>query len=296
MSVGLSIGSAEPATAQCRAVLAGRFPGIEVGSPADWFALLSLYPHDREGRRALDVLGLPPAEAFRYALVNAIIEAVPRLMQTPLDPAVRRLTLDMLGRIAAPPPDWEPHFSDPWRRAELAQFVTLRRFAAGQHDWEVAGLPRSWVFKFHPVDLPRVALALGRMGGFTPFAALHLDAYRSNRLMMLESGMRTSMARIARSLERQDWMRGLMARSWFYDPQVAELTPHLGWLRRFFLDNGAVVVPMEHAPEDAGFLVGSAARRRLFAEGRFRPRTTLVLWPREAMLAWVRAQAPEDEP
>ena len=37
---------------------------------------------------------------------------------------------------------------------------------------------------------------------------------------------------------------------------------------------------------DAGFLVGSEKRRRLYADGKFRPRETLVLWRRRDMLTW----------
>ena len=76
-------------------------------------------------------------------------------------------------------------------------------------------------------------------------------------------------------------------RSWFMDPQLRGISPHLTNLfevpraaNAYFLMHKATVTDRERA------LRTSATRRRLHQEGTYKPRSASVVWPREAMLAW----------
>jgi hypothetical protein len=110
----------------------------------------------------------------------------------------------------------------------------------------------------------------------------------------------SSLWRIAKTLELNPRVKGLYAVSWFLSADTGRLFPHLAWIRDMYADEGAYVVDMETASPDSGFMIGSEARRQLYAVGQFNPRRSLILWPRSELLAWA-ARHPEladheDEP
>jgi hypothetical protein len=170
---------------------------------------------------------------------------------------------------------------------ELARIVTLRRYHAGQSSFDIMAMPRTWLLRIHPLALPGVLseIATG-LRGLGPIVMPHLNYWRANPMMLLPGENDRAMWRIARSIERQPAILGLVASSWLYSTDVGDASPHLAWVRAFYEENGAYLVDMELAPERMGFLIGSEARRRLHAAGSFRPRNTLVIWRRDDMLTW----------
>lgn len=225
-------------------------------------------------------------EGERHALLRMGLTTLAGLEEQPLPAACKALWCGFLLQLAQPRPQWLPQFEPGhWRLEELAQLVALRRFPAGQHDCEISGFPKPWLLKVNPLHLPALLAELRAMGGFKPLAKVHLNPWRANPLVTELEWCR-SCHRVARAVALRPEIRGLMGSSWFYAPQVGEFTPHLAWPRRFFVENGATLVEMEHAAEDAGFLTGSAKRRQAYDEGRFHPRVTAVLWRRRHLLDW----------
>ena len=94
--------------------------------------------------------------------------------------------------------------------------------------------------------------------------------------------------RITQFVEEQPAIKGLVTSSWLYGLATGEESAHLGWLREFYAAENARIIDAGPALADAGFLVGSERRRQLYVSGVFRPRETIVLWPRADMLAWAR--------
>jgi hypothetical protein len=235
----------------------------------------------------------PPEPDLAHALLLAAsLHAIPQVPVLPVGDLVKKLFLDEFGFYAAPPDEWRARcrFSDV-RFQEMGRIATLQRFPAGQYHWEMAAFPRSW--------LPKVARqwrawtrAFVPMRGFGPLFELHLNDRRKNRILLLESETNLSCYRAAQSLELQPGVKGIMTMSWLYCASTAAATPHLAWMRRLFLDAGAAIVDLGEAPPDSGFLVGSAERRKLYEQGRYRPRTSCVLWPRARVLEWAK-QHPE---
>ena len=295
-------------TALCRAVLAEQFADAESRlnrPPAEWFALLSDFPMLAAGdiapiapRQAAAVAELrlaraavegvwPPGGLERFVLLQAMLVAAPRIGSLALGPSARRMLAETFARFARPQPHFSSFFDlDGWRFQEMAQLVTLRAFPAGQHDWWVDGVPRTVALRTHPLALPRLLSTLAAMGGRLPLARFRLNFWRPNPLVLLKSEAERSYWRIAQAMELRPELRGLMAYSWFYAPEVGRVTPHLAWMRDLFAEQGAYLGEMEHAPAESGYLTGSAKRRKLHEDGRFHPRVTLVLWPRRSLLAW----------
>ena len=109
-------------------------------------------------------------------------------------------------------------------------------------------------------DALRTVSVACRMGGWFPYFEAHLG---SGSRFLIESHFRRCHLLMAQSIEMQPIVRGLIASSWFYSNETIEITPHLAWMRNFYLANGAVLV---HLGSAAGFLQGSAKRRATMGE------------------------------
>lgn len=292
----------EALSALCRRVLDeefGRFAerlGTRRCTPEEWFSLLQGHPHRPAvvaelaalvaAARAMD--DYTPGIAAKYVLVQAILAAAPRVPELAVDASIKRLFLAVYTRFAASRSAWADDFgAGHWELREAIQLVSLRRFPAGQHDWEASRVPLSAPLRLNPLSLPAFAATIAGMGGVGPVASLHLSPWRPDKLSLQRAETLRSYYRIARSMERQPQLRGLLGASWFYSEVVGHVSPHLAWLRDDLLQAGAFVGEMEPARAKDGFMT-SPRRRQLYQDGRFRPRMTLVLWPRRAMLAWAQ--------
>lgn len=182
------------------------------------------------------------------------------------------------------------------RFAGVAKTTTLRRFPAGQFDWEVSGIPRSALLRVSPAQIASIAaFVVWRMRGLGPVFFSHLNPRRPNR-SLLEVEANRSYYQMARTMELQPDIRGFAALSWFRSPATHAVSPHLAWLSRVFLENGGRVVEAGPEPPDGGVLYRSETRRRLFESGKFHPTRGLVLWPRRAMIDWAAAHPELETP
>jgi hypothetical protein len=168
----------------------------------------------------------------------------------------------------------------------MCKLATLRRFPGGQFHWEISGVRRSDVLAVRPRHLPSVlAFVAFRMRGLGPVFFSHLNWRRPNRALLETEALR-SYYLMARAIEHQPQIKGFAACSWFRSPATHRVSPRLAWLSRVFVENGGLVV--EAGPDDphGGALYRSQTRKRLYESGEFKPTKGLVLWPRDAMIAW----------
>ena len=135
----------------------------------------------------------------------------------------------------------------------MARIATLSRFPAGQLDWEVSGIPRSWLLKVPRRSLPRlVSSILFELRGFQPAFFSHINPNRRNQGILLERESLRSYHRMARSMERQPEIKGLITASWLHSPDTFAVSPHLAWLNKVFEENGGHVLPLGPADIDSG--------------------------------------------
>ncbi len=232
--------------------------------------------------------GLPVgAGAFeRFLIVGAAAESLGRLARLPVDDRVQRLFLENFQRYAAASVP-EPFDLSRASFIAMAQIATLSRFPAGQLDWEVSGIPRSWLGRVRVRALPKlVASVLFDLRGFAPVFFSHVNPNRRNQGILLERESLRSYHRMARAMEGQPAIRGLATASWLHSPDTFEVSPHLKWLNDVFLQNGGHVIPLGRVDADCGVLHRSPERRQAYEAGTFTPTEALVIWPRAAMLAW----------
>lgn len=230
----------------------------------------------------------------RLVLLRAAHAAADRVPSLPVDRAVQRLFYDEFRLYAEPKPRQRPLLALGTASFRAAcELVALVRFPAGQYHWDVSGLSRRMLLDVAPRDLPRVlALLAFRMRGVAPTFFPHVNAFRRNPFVWIEAESNQAFHRMARALALQPHVRGLVTRAWFHDPDLGAVSPHLAWTNRIFLENGGLATANGPADDDPDVRANNAARRQAVAEGRYRPRYGLVLWPRAAMLDWA-ARHPE---
>jgi len=241
-------------------------------------------------------LDTAPGAIERLLLLRSASRSLQQVPGLPVSDDVKRLLLEAFDDIAAPR---RGIAFDAARGSfvALAKLVTLRRFPAGQFHWERSGIPRSWVLKVKGRErLALLYMITKTMKGFAPVFFIHLNAHRKNRFMLTEREADRSYRRMAESMRLQPDIKGLVASSWLNSRDTFAVSPHLEWMNRTFVANGALEVTMGPADPDSGVLARSPERRRAYESGAFRPTTGLVVWPREAMLAWADAQRSLDAP
>jgi hypothetical protein len=105
-----------------------------------------------------------------------------------------------------------------------------------------------------------------------------------------EIGWETCYIRISKMLRNDLDVRGMVGTSWFYDPQLLSISPHLSYLQKtpikngaFFIKHGASAVDVERA------LRTSKTRRRYYNEGKYSPTCYSLIWTRDEIISWAES-------
>lgn len=146
------------------------------------------------------------------------------------------------------------------------------------------GVPRSLLFRQGFSQFIGLSRCLLGLGGSSPLLALHmhiLDTADFN-----PQGWLATYERLADLLELNPQYLGIQSTSWFLDPQLEDISPHLGYLRQVPLHCGAQLffVGLDQRGE-SGALSKSAYRRSLFDNGEYVPALYTRIWSRADILA-----------
>jgi hypothetical protein len=102
-----------------------------------------------------------------------------------------------------------------------------------------------------------------------------------------EAGWEEVYRQCARLLRSRPQLLGLAATAWFYDPQLAAISPHLCYCRERLLERGAVMIRVGTSAFDiASATARSPTRRQLYEAGEYVPVSYTLLWPRARLLKW----------
>lgn len=150
--------------------------------------------------------------------------------------------------------------------------------------------------------IPRSTAARGFFRAFGPLGALGLRT-RFHFKPLFESHTHTPMLKgftpegwdlcyllVADLLQTYPSYQGMFGGSWFYDPEIDRVSPRLSYLRQRPLSGGAFSVPVGQSPADvANATATSESRRKLYQAGKYSPKSWLMIWPREPLIEWARA-------
>ena len=125
--------------------------------------------------------------------------------------------------------------------------------------------------------------------GFGPFYATHADPRTIEEFS--PEGWIFFHERVAELLELNPEMKGLMRSSWYFDPELAEISPRLLYLRVMPQENGAELFYWGSSSDDEDNATAkSATRRRLVKEGKYVPTCYYLMWLRQDILKWAKAR------
>lgn len=125
-----------------------------------------------------------------------------------------------------------------------------------------------------------------KAGGFSPYFQLH--AHPLSLTDFNPAGWERTYGRLADLLRVNPSMKGVVSASWFFDPRLRLISPHLNYLRDVPEHHGAAFFFVgEDVVGDSGAVATSKTRRRLFESGEYVPKIFLRVWPRAAIMrAW----------
>ncbi len=133
-----------------------------------------------------------------------------------------------------------------------------------------------------------VHFVLREMRGVRPVCVIH--THERYLLGFTAREMKFAYARIARMMVEDPGLRGVYRKSWFLDPMIAQVSPHLAYLREFPLQHGARFFGCPVRPEDIrDALKLSPIRRRLYREGKYHPAVQAYVWPRASLIRWAES-------
>jgi len=224
------------------------------------------------------------------AIAHGVVTSLAGQRYAGLPQRVKDQQLRQFGRMVLdtdPEADWLSFDSDLFRKEFGLAIVRL--YAAGARLIDPrCGIQRSLLLRGSPRDWLRCAYTLGMAGGFRPYFQTHIHTF------MLDGFTAEATAELYRCCADLYTLHpealGSFAASWFYDPAVVRISPHLAYLREIPESGGARILLVSTGPDAVGnALSKSTTRRRLYEAGEYVPKIYMIVWPREKQKAWARA-------
>ena len=235
-------------------------------------------------------IGLSPdlATFERTLLLHTALQHLQDIPSIPVDESVQHLICRDFRFYATP------------NQAELSTFIAtgsswpsrlrvalLRRFPAGQTEWEVSGMPRRSLLKLAPRDIPRVLWFIAaKSKAFAPFFVGHMSTGR-RPVFLLEREFRLGFYRAGLAMRRQPSIRATFAVSWLHSRETHRVSPHLAFMNKPFMEAGGLYADLGPAPRNDGFLARDPNRQDLYDRGLYKPTWAMVICTREQVLAWL---------
>jgi hypothetical protein len=227
---------------------------------------------------------------FLLACLLAALESTLRGRRLDALPArVRAHQFRQFERIAAHGAEMLPHCelgSDVFLK-ELG-LATLRLYAGASSLIDPhSGVGRSLLWKAGLRALPSRLLLFARIGGFYPYFEVHVHKLYLDEFN--EEGRNECYRSCADLYELHPEVLGMIGGSWFYDPLVESISPHLAYLRTVPESGGARVLFVSHDKQAVrNATATSTTRRALHAAGRYRPASWTLIWAKRDQQAWAR--------
>lgn len=168
-------------------------------------------------------------------------------------------------------------------RKDLA-ILTHRLIPCGaEFFYPFSGIPRSLVIRSGPRGLFRFIAAVVSTRGLKPLLELHMHLEVTENFT--PEGWLATYENLADVLELNPQFRGVQSFSWFLDPALESLSPHLAYLRRVPEQCGAYFLYSSNEPLHSSAALHKSQKRRSLAEsGAYQPKVYARIWPRKNLI------------
>lgn len=143
------------------------------------------------------------------------------------------------------------------------------------------------------------AFQLQLLGPLGPFYEPHWDRRYIKYFSPIE--YERCCVRVADMLVANPRIKGIAVPSWWYDPQLGQISPEMAFLLEAPKSGGARFMKLEgHNPyllTDS--LAHSPVRKAAYEAGAYKPQSIMMVWPRRELIAWANRERarlfPEDQ-
>lgn len=257
--------------------------------PLDSYKHFSETARDMVARTAMLCGGATARMLLRAALERSISAGIERGQFQRLPPLCAQYHAAQLERISS---DADVHASWLDLADDLFQkefgIVSLRLYVAGSNlvDYR-CGIPRSVIFGEGIRKMWTNLRVMRRLGGFKPYFQGHIHTF--NLAALSERGRDDFYRCCVELFALYPTCLGMFCSSWYYDPDLAAISPRLSYLRAVPVAGGAHLMHVGSGGDAiANATSKSETRRRLHAAGEYTPKTFMFVWGKEEMRRWAR--------
>ncbi|MCB0263267.1 MAG: hypothetical protein KDH98_08960 [Calditrichaeota bacterium] len=138
-----------------------------------------------------------------------------------------------------------------------------------------------------------ISFALIKLGGFNRIYEMHTHSHDPNLMAeFCPEGWEHFYLNVAELLESDKLIRGIYGVSWFFDPQLAEVSPRLTYLQQFPVENGAQLFKIGISAKAIDFATAtSKTRKQLYDEGKYIPKDYMLIWDRNSLIKWAKSRS-----
>lgn len=232
-----------------------------------------------------------PKERYSYhalVLVELMSRSIATIDDLGLDPDVEQICLRnfwrILGNIQEGAIDYMDFPKDQFDKDLSAASMRLICMGAQKvHEVRLA----LGIAKRHPWAYARGLVATWQTG---TLYEMHTDSNDPDLMADFnEQGWTSFYLRVAATLRKNN-VGGVVGTSWFFDPALAKVSPHLGYLRALIVENGGFSIRMGPSAESTEAATRtSRTRRGLVETGAYVPTAYSLIWLRKDLIAWAAA-------
>lgn len=195
----------------------------------------------------------------------------------------RQQLLRIERQLAHEPDSYFAFSNDPFRKDLAILRHRLIPFGA-ELAAPFSGISRRLLIKGGWRQAGRFLRVMASCRGVEPFLELHM--HPRDTAAFNPDGWIETYENLADFLAVNPSFLGVQSTSWFLDPALDQISPHLAYLRRVPERCGAVILYAgdDDDGEHSGAFATSQTRRSLYRAGHYRPRLFTRIWPRQRLL------------
>ncbi len=225
---------------------------------------------------------------LRLVIIQSIIKTIAKRLVVPLPNTLAVNQLRHFERMVG-----GKNMGDDWLDIDNDLFqkefglASERLFAAGSQLLDKnCGIPRSIVFKDGIVKSPKKLWFFSGLLGFKPLIQIHTHTFNLDKFN--EEGWNECYFGCVELYQVFPQLLGVFGSSWFYDPVVADISPRLKYLQRIPESGGAKFFYYSSGGSAVGLATStSESRKKMFDEGKYSPKSYMMVWGRQSQVEWV---------